>query len=206
MRGVQNNMRPDFLLSNWVPSGYDARHSNYCFLEPTDAYRAKVDQGLIQQIAGFRDCDPKETVPPPPPPPTRETLERAKTKARSFSIVIMAEEFATGLQQFVKGLGWPSAETRKNRWHAPPAVERAALDARAGRRLTPRVPHHDMIAALEHMAMAPATFAKIADATQASTEFYFFLRELTRGFHANLDLPPPDLGLAPPGELADLVF
>ena len=66
---------------------------------------------------------------------------------------------------------------------------------KGGRRLD--VPHHGVEAALKAYGFDRHAFANLVDASQKSTELYYYVRELNRAMHLDLGLPPPSTGSFP---------
>ena len=206
-RGIQAGHSPEFALNCWLDKW---ERGNYCDLLPSGAAGRRVEEGIIERPAGFQSCiGPGATKAQQTrrTPRTRADLEAAKDTARSFSVLVVLEEYAEGMRAFCKTLGWPDCTLDPPKQHAGDKGLRAATQTGDARRLRARsAPHHGAKGALDHFGLNASAFAVLADATQLSTEFYFFARELNRAHHVDLGLRPPSTRLNSPGEIEHILF
>lgn len=141
---------------------------------------------------------------------TRTDLAHAKQLAQSFTIISTLEEYNEGALAFCELLGWPTCQPVK-RW-APKGLgpnqtdlsEASHRSSSSAHRIMAGTVHHSVDMMLSSNGYGPdlraLVWSDIIDASQLSTELYYYGRELNRASHLKLGLRPPTAGLLPVGE------
>ena len=114
-------------------------------------------------------------------------------------MLMLLEDLQSGLQIFCAKLKWPAGSCDE-----PRAKDGLAADAHHYQ-VRPRgadghargAPHHGAQAILDHFGFDRHALSAIVDAAQASTELYYYVRELNRAMHLGLGLPPPTTRVFP---------
>jgi len=176
-RGISTGLNPEFMLEKWASKHYRGMSCHLSHAKNSKDARTPPPRCAM----GAKWANDGEL-------PCRDDLELAKDLARSFSVLILFEEMNEGLAAFSAKLGWGP------HWHAEPHRQKANDS------------HRNVILALANQGLRRKHFAELVDASQLSTELYYFVRELNRAWHVELNLTRPSTALAPPHELQGIVF
>lgn len=196
-RTLTSEQSAEFLLEKLASKSYPPLLC--AAILPTEIARASAN--LTHAKSEFNDCTAKKNKKERSSSrllPSRADLVEAKFIARALSVVVVAEHMDVGLLAFHEKLGWGDA------WHSDAHV--TEVKTSMSRKPKSGPPHHDARAALAFYGFTPAAFAGVVDASQLSTELYYFARELNRAWHGESGLAPPSTRLAPPGELIGILF